>query len=69
MTRAVLAPGKAMLIGEYAVLEGEPAVVAAVSVYARAVLGSGVPSSGFIAAAIAGARAEAAARACRRVRV
>ena len=52
MTRAVLAPGKAMLIGEYAVLEGEPAVVAAVSVYARAVLGSGVPSSGFIAAAI-----------------
>ena len=52
MTRAVLAPGKAMLIGEYAVLEGEPAVVAAVSVYARAVLGGGVPSSGFIAAAM-----------------
>jgi mevalonate kinase len=60
MTRAVLAPGKAMLIGEYAVLEGEPAVVAAVSVYARAVLGSGVPSSGFIAAAIREARVELA---------
>ena len=49
---AVAAPGKAMLIGEYAVLEGEPAVVAAVSVYARAVLGSGAPSSPFIEAAM-----------------
>ena len=52
MSHAVLAPGKAMLIGEYAVLEGEPAVVAAVSVYARAVLGGGSPSSPFIEAAI-----------------
>jgi len=60
MSRAVWAPGKAMLIGEYAVLEGEPAVVAAVNVYAKAVLGGGPPSSAFIATAIREARAEIA---------
>lgn len=60
MSRAVWAPGKAMLIGEYAVLEGEPAVVAAVSVYAKAVLSDGVPSSPFIEAAIREARLEIA---------
>lgn len=60
MSRAVWAPGKAMLIGEYAVLEGEPAVVAAVSVYAKAVLGDGPPSSPFIEAAIREARQEIA---------
>ncbi len=58
MSRAVLAPGKAMLIGEYAVLEGEPAVVAAVNVYARASLGDGAPSSPFIEAAIRETRQE-----------
>lgn len=52
MTRAVLAPGKAMLIGEYAVLEGAPAVVAAVDVYAKAVLSDRPPASPFIEAAM-----------------
>ena len=34
----IVAPGKAMLVGEYAVLDGGPAVVAAVDCYARAEL-------------------------------
>lgn len=60
MSQVVLAPGKALLIGEYAVLEGEPAVVAAVNVYARAVLSSGTPSSSFIEAAVREAQVELA---------
>ncbi len=55
MSVSVAAPGKAMLIGEYAVLDGGPAVVAAVDCYAVARLpppyGNGQPSSPFIAAA------------------
>lgn len=48
----VRAPGKAMLIGEYAVLDGAPAVVAAVDCFAVARLVRGEPSSPFIAAAV-----------------
>ena len=50
--RRTLAPGKAMLIGEYAVLEGSKAVVAAVDCYATAQLSGGSPSSPFISAAM-----------------
>ena len=53
MGRAAWAPGKAMLVGEYAVLDGAPAVVAAVSCYAMARLLPGEPSSPFIASALA----------------
>ncbi|MFO0576788.1 MAG: hypothetical protein U1A78_22535 [Polyangia bacterium] len=51
-TGAVRAPGKALLIGEYAVLDGAPAVVAAVDCFAEARLGRGEPTSPFIAAAV-----------------
>jgi mevalonate kinase len=50
--RAVRAPGKALLIGEYAVLDGAPAVVAAVDCFAEARMTRGEPTSPFIAAAI-----------------
>jgi phosphomevalonate kinase len=46
------APGKAMLVGEYAVLDGAPAVVAAVDCYAVARLLPGEPGSPFITAAV-----------------
>lgn len=47
------APGKAMLIGEYAVLDGAPAVVAAVDCFAEAALDpAATPGSPFIAAAM-----------------
>jgi phosphomevalonate kinase len=49
----VRAPGKAMLFGEYAVLDGAPAVVAAVDRYAVARLASdGEAPSPFVAAAL-----------------
>ena len=51
--RITAAPGKAMLIGEYAVLDGAPAVVAAVGCYARARLADVPPASPFISAALA----------------
>lgn len=52
------APGKAMLIGEYAVLDGAPAVVAAVDRFAVARLCPGAePGSPFIEAALRAARA------------
>lgn len=51
--KAVRAPAKAMLAGEYAVLEGGPAAVAAVSCYATATLQQGVvPASPFIVQAM-----------------
>ncbi|MCC7112720.1 MAG: hypothetical protein IT382_25740 [Deltaproteobacteria bacterium] len=50
------APGKLVLCGEYAVLLGHPAVVAAVDVRARARLGAG-PSAPLIAAVMQTARA------------
>ena len=54
----VVAPGKIFLIGEYAVLDGAPAVVAAVS---RAAVGQFVPgfeaSSPFVAEAVQAALA------------
>ncbi len=49
----VRAPGKAMLIGEYAVLDGGPAAVAAVDCFATATLEDDVaPASPFIRAAM-----------------
>jgi len=51
------APGKAMLVGEYAVLDGAPAVVAAVDCYAVARLCPGEPGSPFIACAVSEAMA------------
>lgn len=48
MARVTRAPGKAMLVGEYAVLDGAPAVVAAVDCYAEARLLPGTPASPFI---------------------
>lgn len=51
-TRVTRAPGKAMLIGEYAVLGGCPAAVAAVDCYADARLMPGTPGSPFIEQAI-----------------
>jgi phosphomevalonate kinase len=48
----VLAPGKAFLCGEYAVLEGAPATVMAVDRYARAFLGCAPAASAFVAAAV-----------------
>ena len=51
-TRVTRAPGKAMLIGEYAVLGGAPAAVAAVDCYAEARLLPGTPGSPFIEQAI-----------------
>jgi phosphomevalonate kinase len=51
--KAVRAPAKAMLAGEYAVLEGGPAAVAAVSCYATATLQQGAaPASPFIVQAM-----------------
>lgn len=60
--QVTLAPGKAMLIGEYAVLDGAPALVAAVTCFARARLlpAGGAPASPFITEAMA--RAAAALR-------
>ena len=55
--QATRAPGKAMLIGEYAVLDGAPAVVAAVDCYAVARLGAGEPGSPFITCAVSEAAA------------
>ncbi|MCS6914633.1 MAG: hypothetical protein RMK29_11855 [Myxococcales bacterium] len=55
---AVRAPGKALLIGEYAVLDGAPAAVAAVDRYATAMLRPAEPSSPYVRAAIEEARAE-----------
>lgn len=49
---AVRAPGKALLIGEYAVLDGAPAVVAAVDCFATARLSPEPPASPFIEAAV-----------------
>lgn len=54
----VRAPGKALLIGEYAVLDGAPAAVAAVDRYATALLRPGEASSPYVQAAIEEARAE-----------
>lgn len=51
-----LAPGKSMLIGEYAVLDGGPAVVAAVDCYAVAQL---EPAAASVSPFIAAAQAEA----------
>lgn len=62
MTNTVLAPGKAMLIGEYAVLRGAPAVVAAVSVYARATLLGPAATSAFIEAAVVETKRELGTR-------
>lgn len=54
----VRAPGKAMLVGEYAVLDGGPAVVAAVDCHATATLSStAAPASPFIAHALRQCRA------------
>jgi len=52
----VRAPGKAMLVGEYAVLDGSPAVVAAIDSFAEAMLpaDSQAAPSPFIVAAQAG---------------
>lgn len=59
MSLAILAPGKAMLIGEYAVLDGSSAVVAAVNRYAVAQLHENAsPASDFIRAALEQARIE-----------
>lgn len=57
---AARAPGKAMLIGEYAVLDGAQAVVAAIDCYAvaRLQLECEAPASPFIAAALTEARSE-----------
>ena len=55
--QATRAPGKAMLIGEYAVLDGAPAVVAAVDCYAVGRLCPGEPGSPFIACAMSEASA------------
>lgn len=55
--QATRAPGKAMLVGEYAVLDGGPAVVAAVDCYAVARLCAGEPGSPFIAYAVSEATA------------
>lgn len=52
-------PGKAMVIGEYAVLDGAPAVVAAVSAFATATVqptSDGTAPSPFVVAALAEAR-------------
>ena len=56
------APGKAMLFGEYAVLDGAWGVVASVDRYAEARLHDGPPASPFVAAAAAAARAWLASR-------
>ncbi len=53
-----LAPGKAMLIGEYAVLDGGPAVVAAIDCYAVAQL---LPAADAVSPFVAAAQAEAGA--------
>jgi phosphomevalonate kinase len=59
MTSTVRAPGKAMIFGEYAVLDGAPAVVAAISRDAVARLDAAAPAPGpFVAAAVARARAD-----------
>lgn len=52
-TSCVCAPGKAMIVGEYAVLDGSPAVVAAIDCFAEATLRPGmVPNaSPFLVAA------------------
>lgn len=55
--QATRAPGKAMLVGEYAVLDGAPAVVAAVDCYAVGRLCPGEPGSPFIACAMSEASA------------
>jgi phosphomevalonate kinase len=56
-TRAARAPGKAMLVGEYAVLGGSPSVVAAVDCYAVARMLPAEPGSPFIASALVEAAA------------
>ncbi|MSP62439.1 MAG: hypothetical protein EXR72_19325 [Myxococcales bacterium] len=52
----VRAPGKAMLFGEYAVLDGAFGVVGAVDRYAFARLADGAPASPFVAAGVDAAR-------------
>ena len=54
--RAVKAPGKAMLFGEYAVLDGGWGMVAAVDRVAIACLHDGAPASEFVTRAAAAAR-------------
>ncbi len=59
---SVRAPGKAMLFGEYAVLDGAPAIVAAVDRYAVAALAEAVdPPTPFVAHAAEKARERLAA--------
>ena len=62
--RPILAPAKAMIVGEYAVLDGSPAVVAAIHCFASATLQGepGSPASPFILAAQEQARAALNAR-------
>jgi phosphomevalonate kinase len=58
-TPVVIAPGKLFLIGEYAVLDGGPAVLAAVNRYASAQFMPGMsPLSTLVGEAVAGAKAE-----------
>lgn len=52
MSLAVRAPGKAIVCGEYAVLEGAPAISIAIDRYVVAKLGDG-PGSPFVSAALA----------------
>jgi phosphomevalonate kinase len=63
VTNAVRAPGKAMIFGEYSVLDGGTAIVAAVDRYAIAELAAGTdaPLSPFAAAAQRRAHADLAA--------
>jgi phosphomevalonate kinase len=58
MTRVASAPGKILLAGEYAVLEGSVAVVMAVKRRARATIGEPARRSPFLAAAAAALAAE-----------